>query len=166
MVMSIFTRAKTFFWSLIPVLFLSSSFFLFRSLYSSCGTHKWQELWLWLFLRVRRSLGRGRCPATCSLVAVETYPWSAGPGAGWACECRVGHRLARGVLSSLPFFFPPRSCLLRSWSFLSTPLCPLPVLPTHCGLCQLVSAAASTGPWNACGGHHGRACLGKNCILW
>ena len=28
---------------------------------------------VWLFLRVRKSLGRGRCPATCSLVAVETY---------------------------------------------------------------------------------------------
>ena len=28
---------------------------------------------VWLFFRVRKSLGRGRCPATCSLVAVETY---------------------------------------------------------------------------------------------
>ena len=107
----------------------------------------WSSIeWLWLFLRVRRSLGRGRCPATCSLVAVETYPWSAGPGAGWACECRVSHRLAHGVLSSLPFLCSCHfssllevvCCGLDRSSPLLSVLCQcFPLTVVYASLCQL-----------------------------
>ena len=96
----------------------------------------------------------------CGDLSLICRPWSR-MGMWMSCQSQVGSRspFVAAVSLQLPFFFSPRSCLLRSWSFLSAPLCPLPVLPTHCGLCQLVSAAASTGPWNVCRRHHRRACL-------
>ena len=60
----------------------------------------------------------------------------------WACECRVGHRLARGVLSSLPFL-----CSCRFSSLLEVVCCGLdrssPLLSVLCQCFSLTVVYAS-----------------------
>ena len=89
---------------------------------------------VWLFLRVRKSLGRGRCPATCSLVAVETYGHvNVVSVTGWLAEsfrrCRFSAAavfLPSSKLSAAVLIVPLHSSLSSasaSHSLLSMPAC-------------------------------------------